>query len=459
MNSKEKLLLKTINERSHKNIIVNKIIPPCVGIKRTKFMVSCLIHGDCNEFKNIWQPTGDTLINGKLGCPKCSKHYNETETEALININKKTSNTINIDRFIGEYIGVKSICKITCKVHGNCNEFEKKWNTMLKELKRKKLIECPKCKKEKTNSNKTLKVLKKKSKTIKNKNISKTKKNIVKLSNLNRDDLVNELNNNTYNGLRIDSICNDFNINKLQTKCIVICEIHGKSNEWGNKWTPTIDSLQKGTRCIKCVKLYKRTDDEMIQHLNEITEKKINIEKIYNESEKKTDKRKCLATCLIHGRGIDWDTKWTPTIRKLREGSSCPKCGFESRMLSTLLKNTKLMDESRDLYFAKFISKNDKEFYKVGVCRNGIKTRYSNTLIRRDNLKLCNYEIIKLNSLVALLTEYWILKKFKKYRVDMYHRMKNSHGGGECFSKNIMNNLTLEDSVLFALENLNNGRF
>ena len=38
----------------------------------------------------------------------------------------------------------------------------------------------------------------------------------------------------------------------------------------------------------------------------------------------------------------------------------------------------------------------------------------------------------------------------------MYHRMKNSHGGGECFSKNIMNNLTLEDSVLFALENLNN---
>jgi hypothetical protein len=350
---KVKSLLVEVDQKSHINTIVKGFISPFIGVKRTRFIVSCAIHGSGEDWGNKWQPTGDTLLNSKAGCPKCVNRYSDTAEEALFNINKTTSSDVMVHGFIGEYIGTKSKCVVSCKHHGSGNDYEKKWQPILKELKRQKIINCPKC----------------------------------------------------------------FNFENFENA--------GKKES------------------------VKETKEEALFNINEKTSTNIIVHGVVGKY--KGAKTRCIVSCKHHGSGLVWDNKWIPTIKKLKEGLGCPKCAFESRMLSTLLKKTELMGNSRNIYFAKFKSKNIDIFYKIGVCKHGINTRYSNSLLKKDNLELCDFEIIKTNSLFALIVEYWCLKEFKDYRVDMYHRMKHSHGGGECFSEDITKKMALKDMVSFAL--------
>ena len=138
-------LLKQINQDSHKDLTVHDFVSPFVDLKKATFVVSCVIHGNASDWGNKWQPSGKSLFVTKSRCLKCIRHYTETKDEALLSINKLTSFNVKIKGFVGDYIGSRTRCITYCKVHGEGSLFINRWEPILKELKRNKVINCPLC--------------------------------------------------------------------------------------------------------------------------------------------------------------------------------------------------------------------------------------------------------------------------------------------------------------------------
>lgn len=134
MSEEEALVL--INELTNDNINVKSFINGYSGIN-TKCVISCKVHGQGNLWGTPWIPKYDTLKKG-FSCPKCSKTYSESESEALENIKALLSANTHFIRFETPYNGVNTKCVIHCENHP-----DEYWVTKYKNLK--VGVNCPKC--------------------------------------------------------------------------------------------------------------------------------------------------------------------------------------------------------------------------------------------------------------------------------------------------------------------------
>ena len=164
-------------------------------------------------------------------------------------------------------------------------------------------------------------------------------------------------------------------------------------------------------------------------------------------------------TCDIHGECNNWNNPWNPTINHLKRGTGCPKCAIERNELSNCLKHPKQFKNGRILYFITFKNlSTNKLFYKIGVTKEekGVKGRFTKYRLKKDNIEIIKSEEIITTNINALISEYWALQNFNKYRKYMLHVLKESNGGTECFSKNICEIMSLKDIIRKSSNNFKN---
>lgn len=215
----------------------------------------------------------------------------DIEKQEIIKINKLIDNKYTVLFFKDGYQKSRTKCIIECEIHGLGKDFGTPWIPLLANLKNNN-IGCPKCKNTYIETEKEVLERFKKEINPKYKVIGFTKK---------------------YTGKR--------------TSCVVECDIHGNGSEWGNPWTPNVDTLLRGFGCPKCSKQYKPSEKEALENLKNIL---INntISILGFKLNYKGKETKCIVKCDIHGNGCDWGNPWTPTISNLKRGISCPKCSL-----------------------------------------------------------------------------------------------------------------------------------
>lgn len=461
--------------------------------KKTKCEVQCDIHGNGSDWGTPWNPHYETLKRG-FGCPKCANQYKKSEKEALSYMNETLKNKpIKIVGFSERYRGNLTRCVVTCEIHGKGCEWKNPWNPVYSELKNKD--NCVKCSGnyDKTEDevlneiNDLLKEKKIKVLEFKNKYKSVSTKCIMecdihgkgiewgnpwipnvmylkagsgcpKCANLysetKEEALLNLKSLLKNKDLKIIGFKGIFQNNK--TKCIIKCNIHGKGTDFKNPWTPTYKDLKNLKGCPKCAKNYMETKDEAIDNLNLFLKNKpINF--IGFNGKYKYSKTECLMECDIHGKGELFDIPWYSNISKIKSGKGCPKCAIERNELSNCLKSPKQFKYNRFLYFVIFRNlNNDKVFYKIGISNNGVNKRFRESELKKDNVKILDYQAVKTNNINALIAEYWALRFFNDKRKYMLHILKNCGGGTECFSEDITKTLSLKEIVKQSDKNFNN---
>jgi hypothetical protein len=339
-------------------------------------------------------------------------------------INKTIDNNYKVVDFVGGlYTTFKdSKCIVFCKQHGLSSDWGNPWNPNIGTLKNGN--GCPKCANQyKQTEEEILTDLKK----IINPNIS-----IIKFVN-------NEYKN-------------------VNSRVIVKCKIHGEGKEWGTPWTPKVMQLKLGYGCPKCGGGYKPTKEEVINTINEKHKDKFEIAGFIN-NEYKNRNSKAIINCKIHGLSNEWENPWFPKIRNINEGGGCPRCANESNELNKIIKKEKHFKTERVLYFITFKNlKNNSLFYKIGVAKKRfdndcIEKRFSNCNLKKDNIKIIKYKKLSFKNILVLLSEYWILRKYKEYKKPMFHILKANDGGSECFGADITKIMPLNKMIKEACLN------
>ena len=332
-------------------------------------------------------------------------------------INEAINEQYTVVGFVNnEFTTLKSRCLVECKTHGNGSTWGNPWLPMGSELK--KGSGCPKC----SNSYKYT-----------------------------EQETLDELNTLLKGQYTITGFVDGFK--GTNSRCIVTCEKHGNGLEWGNPWNPTVSELKRGKQCPKCSNKYKYTEQETINELNETFKGQYTITGFIDGF--KTQKSRCEITCNIHGKGSDWETPWNPKIKDLKDGRGCPKCSNERIELNNCLQHPQQFEKQRTLYFVTFkdLTKN-KLFYKVGLAtENGIHKRFKKCNLVKDNIEIIDSIEIQLSNINALISEYWILRHFADFRKPMFHVLKNTGGGSECFGSDISQSIPVQDMINNALKN------
>jgi len=267
------------------------------------------------------------------------------------------------------------------------------------------------------------------------------------------EELIEDVNNNVFHDGK-HKILKIIDYKNRYSKCIVKCKEHGLSNEWGNPWLPNTKDLKAGYGCPKCYGNYLPTKEEVTEEVNMFLKGTgltlIDIPNYKNRSSA------CHISCEIHGNGWEMKRRWTPIIKTLRSDHGCPLCSFETNKLKTLLKNPEQHNKERYLYFLKFTKEDKNEvFYKIGVNNSkNINMRYRKGLLEKAKLCIEVIEHIKTSNMSALMTEFYILKKYKDNK-SYQRRLKTGglEGATECFSKNILRGTSLKRLIKESLIN------
>jgi hypothetical protein len=315
-------------------------------------------------------------------------NYILRDTTLKVNRIKKLENNANV-------------CIVSCSIHGDANKWCNPWNPSIRVVKRG--YGCLKCNNCYTGT---------------------------------EDEMFSDINtllaDKNYKLKSFENYTNNRSI------CNMVCNIHGNGNEWDTPWLPRLNHIKAGTGCPKCNNCYKPSEKEVLADLknNFLSNKNYNIISIDNYENHKS---KCNMVCDIHGDGNKWDKPWNPRINDLKNGKGCPKCSNEKNTLLKTLNNSKQFEQERYLYFVEFI-KDDKSYFKIGLCSHeNINIRYSPTVLENNNIKINLIEIIKLPNLIALSTEYYILKSFDKNK-KYFNALRTSglNGATECFDTNFL---------------------
>jgi len=151
--------------------------------------------------------------------------------------------------------------------------------------------------------------------------------------------------------------------------------------------------------------------------------------------------------CSIH------NVSWKAKISNILQGNGCKFCGFDRHHLKDLLNNPAQFDSPRKFYWAKLRDRDEKIFWKYGVCKNSFKTRFPTGEMSKDGLILLDYNLQLSNSICALLVEFYILNypPYNEFRVYKHLVMKNVGGGTECFRRHVIDGVSFETLLRSAL--------
>jgi hypothetical protein len=412
-------ILNNIRKNFKDKFIINGYIEEFKGTE-TKLDIICKKHGSGKDWGTPWIPKSNDIISKRTSCPKCKKSYRLKEEEAIILIKEKLPSTLSFIKFIGNYKNTETTkCILECQEHGLSSDWNNPWTPNVKTiLKKQDNFKCTKC------------------------------KNFYIKS---EEELTKKLNKEIKGSFKILGFFNKYKNNR--SKCKIKCEIHGNGWEWENPWTPNPFSLKQGYGCPKCSKSYRKTQKEIEEEIKQ----KINGKYVFKgflNNEYKSLQTKCLLVCPKHGVGWKINTPWIPTVKRILEGRECSKCKRELSSFTNSIKDIENFNEERSLYFIKFKDLNTKKiFYKIGLTKNDIDVRFSKSKLNIDEIEKLSQKKIKLNNIIAVITEKFILNKFKKYKKPMFHRLKETCGGGECFNKDITKGILLNNFVKEACLN------
>lgn len=136
-------VIDNVNQILTDNLKIIGFVDDIYKNENSRCIMQCKIHGDANKWKNPWNPRVGSLRGGN-GCPKCSQKYKYTEQEILEELNFNYKDRYEIIGFVGgRYKNIRSRCIMECKIHGNGDLFEEKWNPTIANLKKGK--GCPFC--------------------------------------------------------------------------------------------------------------------------------------------------------------------------------------------------------------------------------------------------------------------------------------------------------------------------
>ncbi|KPZ72965.1 hypothetical protein AN944_00654 [Shewanella sp. P1-14-1] len=464
----------------------------------SKVLIECEIHGLSCDWGTPWLPSIRSVStkskSGQNGvsCPKCSGRYSESELEAVDSVNKKLEQhfkkhnlpTLTVNGFIGGYALDKSICLIECELHGLGNDWNTPWTPRLNHLRRsggdsKNISGCPKCSKtyryseqeyiqqvnNKIGSN-NLKLLK----IEKFKNIhsrcyvscqihgdgwrwdlnAKWFPTISKLlqgqgcPRCNRGPFYTENENiertNKFitKNFPLLSVEGAINYEGNQSRAIVRCKEHGLGSEFGNKWEPTFESLNYGSNCPKCSKIYAPTEVEAFEYVNIVASEK-GMFVPYFKGHYKGAKTRCNVVCEHHGDLSAFNDFSWPTIDNICNAkTSCFLCAKERHTLVCLLKNPIGFSSPRKLYYIEFTDVETQlvRAYKIGVFAGTFRQRWSESRLRREGLYISKKIIKNCTSIDACLTESYILRKYSNENI-FFPPLKN-WGATECFHSDVI---------------------
>jgi hypothetical protein len=379
-------------------------------------IVECKIHGKGCNWGNPWNPSYKALRTSINKCPKCNNKYKRTTLEALQYLRTSTEEKLTPLSFIGgKYINNTTRCVVECSIHGKGCDWKNPWNPSFSNLVR--YVGCPKCS---------------------GKYIRTQDEQLI---------LLNEISPKV-----VDVLDFKGDYKGRRSKCIINCKIHGDATKWGNPYYPTVNELMEdGSGCSKCTNRYVKAEAEVREEI-------LNLETNYYSFNGFVDdlyldnKTRCNVECKIHGTGESRD--WFPRVCDIIKNSFCNLCSREEYAIKSYVnRKNKSIETSKSVYFITFkILKTNEIFYKIGVHKNGIKNRFTKSSLRKDGVDILNSQEIKMETLDALVAEYWVINYFANYKDVKSDILKVSKGGTECFNFDLTKILTLGEMVQTSKE-------
>lgn len=210
-----------------------------------------------------------------------------------------TNGVLTIDGLLGQFVGTaKTKLKIICKEHGNGWEWENPWMPTIAYLKR--LGGCPKC------------------------------AGNYRYSAEERVEQLKQL-----KGIMFDSFVDDYKGNTTRVK--MYCPTHQYS------WVSSIANLLKGNGCAKCSGVYKYTESERVEQINNLP----NVQFISFPNGYKSGKSKALVRCLKDG--YEWEVSVSGLINK---GRGCHRCSGSIKITEPMV--LKSISKSDGINFVSF---------------------------------------------------------------------------------------------------------
>lgn len=208
-----------------------------------------------------------------------------------------------------------------------------------------------------------------------------------------------------------------------RTKVCVLCKEHGE-------FYITPDNHKTGSGCAKCNPSGGRlTTAKVIEQFRYMHGCKYDYSRVnYTGSFAKVK-----VICKEHG---EFETQ----PRKHKSGTGCAKCSYDVKGLQSITCTPHQFKEPRSIYFVNFHHlESGQRFSKVGVCcSDGIDKRYPSCTLLKDGLEITKSQVIETDNITALGLELYVLRKWKKVRLDTKHILKLCRGGTETFSATIM---------------------
>jgi hypothetical protein len=272
-------------KRKNKNVqVANDARPPTALSNKTNIRVA--------------RNQGETPLNGHSLPKKQLKH--------LKNIGLTLAGWVDV-----EYNGRGTECLVSCHKHGNCWEWVTPWFPRYQYLP--DLLGCAKCtssyspsKEERISEMEAIFNVQKENETLIDTNVTHS--------------------NVSFVGFQ------DYSSNQAKTTCKLHCDIHGNLWKFGKPQLPLLSTIKQygGVGCAKCLRIYKPTDAELIDSLNE----KLASHKCHVISLKPGTSlhRKVQIHCDKHGDADLWDNPWNPTANSILRTKNehvkqgCPKC-------------------------------------------------------------------------------------------------------------------------------------
>lgn len=376
-----------------------KRLKSIAGMKFIKFdgeykdsHTKCLMQCDIDGYS--WLASINSLVNRGTGCPKCKGNAQYSYDEVVNKINSHPF--FQFIDFTEGYNSLRSRVKVKCMKHNIV------W-TSSSATASAGMTGCKTCKYEK---------IRQKRRTP-------------------EETVINKI--NSLDGIVFIRFIGDYvnSYSKIAVKC----------NKHDLEWIASIDNLMNNRGCPKCGNVYKYSTAERLAQLDNIPD----IEFLHLVEGKAHSKSKIKLKCKLDG------FEWISTIEPILNGSGCPRCAHNSADLKDLLQHPELWHKKRYLYYIKFKDSIENFFWKIGLSSSSnLKRRYAVNALKKDGLVIIEQDVIELDNIDAVLTEYYIVRKFHNFSLDTTKTMVRSKGGTECFEVDILQGIHLHNIVTIA---------
>lgn len=222
------------------------------------------------------------------------------------------------------------------------------------------------------------------------------------------------------------------------SKVKVECKKHGKGWLFGKPWTPTFESLFMGSGCPKCSQTYNPTEEEAIAKANQLLRnKKVRILKF--KGKYKGANSKCILHCKYHGDLSLFKNLAFPTLDSItNQGVTCYKCAKERHTLTSTLRYPQHFESVRKIYYLEMSDRHTGKVlaYKIGLTFRGINYRFNNAQLEKRGLSISKFQIVEMPNIVACVAEVFALSLYSEKT--FFCKKLNNWGGTECFLDDVI---------------------